>query len=60
MHTYPHSLTPCADLDVVTVQNPFNFVSRDADFEGMSNGWDDGNAYTFKEIESERGLGFRA
>lgn len=31
--------------DIVTLQNPFNFLQRDSDVEGMSDGFDNGTAY---------------
>lgn len=31
--------------DIVTLQNPFNFLERDSDVEGMSDGFDNGTAY---------------
>lgn len=34
-----------SDVDIVTLQNPFNFLHRDCDVEGMSDGWDNGTAY---------------
>ena len=34
-----------ADVDVIFLQNPFDFLARDSDIEGMSDGWDNGTAY---------------
>ncbi|GAB4823934.1 hypothetical protein N2152v2_010980 [Parachlorella kessleri] len=34
-----------SDVDVVTVQNPFEHLYRDSDVEGMSDGFDDSTAY---------------
>ncbi len=31
--------------DIVTLQNPFNYLTRDSDWEGMSDGFDNGTAY---------------
>jgi len=33
------------DVDIVTLQNPFNFLSRDSDIEGLSDGFDERTAY---------------
>ena len=33
------------DTDIVYVRNPFGYLHRDSDVEGMSDGWDDGTAY---------------
>ena len=30
-----------ADADIIVIQNPFNFLMRDADIEAMSDGVDD-------------------
>lgn len=36
----------CApDVDIVTLQNPFNFLVRDSDVEGLSDGFDERTAY---------------
>lgn len=34
-----------SDVDIVTLQNPFPFLVRDSDVEGMSDGFDNGTAY---------------
>lgn len=34
-----------SDVDIVTLQNPFNFMYRDSDVESMSDGWDNATAY---------------
>lgn len=34
-----------SDVDIVWVQNPFEYLYRDADVEGMTDGWDDVTAY---------------
>lgn len=34
-----------SDVDIITLQNPFNFLQRDCDVEGMSDGWDNATAY---------------
>lgn len=34
-----------SDVDIITLQNPFQFLHRDCDVEGMSDGWDNATAY---------------
>lgn len=34
-----------SDVDIVTLQNPFNHLYRDSDIEAMSDGWDNATAY---------------
>lgn len=34
-----------SDVDIVTLQNPFNHLIRDSDVESMSDGWDADTAY---------------
>lgn len=34
-----------SDVDIVTLQNPFQHLHRDCDVEGMSDGWDNATAY---------------
>lgn len=34
-----------SDVDIITLQNPFEFLARDCDVEGMSDGWDNATAY---------------
>ena len=34
-----------SDVDVIWLQDPFRFLYRDSDVEGMSDGWDDDAAY---------------
>ena len=35
----------CSDVDIVTLQNPFDHLYRDSDVEGMTDGFDDQTAY---------------
>lgn len=35
----------CSDVDIVTLQNPFDHLYRDSDVEGMTDGHDPGTAY---------------
>lgn len=39
-----------SDVDIVTLQNPFNFLSRDADVEGLSDGFDERTAYGAAQV----------
>ena len=34
-----------SDVDIITLQNPFRYLHRDCDVEGMSDGWDNATAY---------------
>lgn len=34
-----------SDVDVITLQNPFQHLFRDSDVESMSDGWDNATAY---------------
>lgn len=34
-----------SDVDIVTLQNPFEHLYRDSDVEGMSDGWNNATAY---------------
>lgn len=36
---------PRSDVDIVTLQNPFDHLHRDSDVEGMTDGFDPGTAY---------------
>ena len=45
-HTGPPAPPPCrSDVDIVTLQNPFDHLYRDSDVEGMTDGHDSGTAY---------------
>jgi hypothetical protein len=39
------TLSCAPDVDIVTLQNPFNFLTRDSDVEGLSDGFDERTAY---------------
>lgn len=41
----PPPLPACSDVDIVTLQNPFDHLYRDSDVEGMTDGHDPGTAY---------------
>lgn len=34
-----------SDVDIVTLQNPFNHLFRDSDVEAMTDGWNNDTAY---------------
>lgn len=48
----------CSDLDVVTVQNPFQHLHRDADLECMTDGSTAGEAYGQVYGVEERDMGW--
>ncbi len=39
-----------SDVDIVTLQNPFEHLYRDSDVEGMTDGWDNGTAYGYNDV----------
>lgn len=39
-----------SDVDIVTIRNPFDYVVRDSDVEGMTDGWDDPKAYGYNDV----------
>jgi Nucleotide-diphospho-sugar transferase len=47
-----------SDVDILTVQNPFHFLVRDADIEGMSDGWDAGKAYGYNDVFDSPEMGW--
>ena len=36
-----------SDVDVIWLANPFNFLYRDTDVEGMTDGWDEPTSYGY-------------
>ena len=34
-----------SDVDIITLQNPFQHLYKDSDVEAMSDGWDNATAY---------------
>ena len=42
-----------SDVDIITLQNPFQFLHRDCDVEGMSDGWDNATAYGDLPLHNE-------
>ena len=46
-----------SDVDIVTLQNPFQFLARDCDVESMSDGWDNATAYGGPGASTAHALG---
>ena len=46
-----------SDIDVVYLRNPFDYLHRDSDIEGTTDGWDDGSAYGWTEQLDDPSLG---
>mmetsp|Transcript_33962 Transcript_33962/g.47046 ORF Transcript_33962/g.47046 Transcript_33962/m.47046 type:complete len:726 (-) Transcript_33962:56-2233(-) len=44
-----------SDVDIVWVQNPFPYLYRDADVEGMTDGWDDPTSYGWEWVSEVTG-----
>ena len=47
-----------SDVDILTVQNPFKYLVRDADIEGMSDGWDAAKAYGYNDVFDSPEMGW--
>lgn len=47
-----------SDVDVAWLQNPFNFIKRDSDVEGLSDGYDDRTAYGYIDGIDDPGMGW--
>ena len=47
-----------SDVDIVTLQNPFNFLYRDSDVESMSDGFDNNTAYGWDDVMDDPGMGW--
>lgn len=47
-----------SDVDIVTLQNPFEHLVRDSDVESMSDGWDAPTAYGYNDVMVRCGFGF--
>ena len=47
-----------SDVDILTVRNPFDFLVRDADIEGMSDGWDAAKAYGYNDVFDSPEMGW--
>jgi hypothetical protein len=46
-----------SDVDIVWVQSPFPYLYRDADVEGMTDGWDDPTAYGWEWVSGDTRCG---
>ncbi|CAL5218343.1 g3 [Coccomyxa viridis] len=47
-----------SDVDIVTLQNPFQHLHRDCDVEGMSDGWDNATAYGYNDVKEDASMGW--
>jgi arabinosyltransferase len=47
-----------SDVDIVALQNPFKFLQRDVDVEGMSDGWDQAKAYGYNDVFDSPEMGW--
>lgn len=46
------------DVDILTFKNPFGFLTRDSDVEGMSDGWDPPTAYGYDDVLDDQEMGW--
>ncbi|KAM7470738.1 hypothetical protein LguiA_008921 [Lonicera macranthoides] len=47
-----------SDVDIVYLQNPFNYLYRDSDVESMSDGHDNTTAYGYDDVFDEPSMGW--
>lgn len=47
-----------SDVDIVYLQNPFDYIYRDSDVESMSDGHDNNTAYGFNDVFDEPSMGW--
>ncbi|KAK9916012.1 hypothetical protein WJX75_007235 [Coccomyxa subellipsoidea] len=47
-----------SDVDIITLQNPFRYLHRDCDVEGMSDGWDNATAYGYNDVRDDPAMGW--
>lgn len=47
-----------SDVDVVYLQNPFNFLARDCDVESMTDGFDNTTAYGMDDVADDPSMGW--
>jgi hypothetical protein len=47
-----------SDVDIVFLQNPFKFLYRDSDIEGMTDGHDNFTAYGFDDVSDDPHMGW--
>ncbi|XP_071694176.1 arabinosyltransferase RRA3-like [Rutidosis leptorrhynchoides] len=47
-----------SDVDIVYIQNPFDYIYRDSDVESMSDGHDNNTAYGYNDVFDEPAMGW--
>mmetsp|Transcript_13551 Transcript_13551/g.40975 ORF Transcript_13551/g.40975 Transcript_13551/m.40975 type:complete len:430 (-) Transcript_13551:85-1374(-) len=47
-----------SDVDIVVLQNPFKFLKRDSDIEGMTDGFDNATAYGYNDVLDDASMGW--
>ncbi|KAG2436249.1 hypothetical protein HXX76_006560 [Chlamydomonas incerta] len=47
-----------SDVDIVTLQNPFDHLYRDEDVEALSDGYDEGTAYGWDDVYDDPKMGW--
>eukprot|EP00897_Mesotaenium_endlicherianum_P006679 jgi/Mesen1/6039/ME000308S05227 len=47
-----------SDVDIVYLQNPFNFLYRDCDVESMTDGFDNYTAYGYDDVTDDPAMGW--
>eukprot|EP00899_Mesostigma_viride_P013557 jgi/Mesvir1/22201/Mv18797-RA.1 len=47
-----------SDVDIVTLQDPFQHLVRDADVESMTDGWDNRTAYGYNDVFDDAAMGW--
>ena len=47
-----------ADVDIVTLQDPFKYLVRDSDVESLSDGWDAATAYGYNDVADDKSMGW--
>ncbi|DBA81187.1 hypothetical protein WJX79_006838 [Trebouxia sp. C0005] len=47
-----------SDVDIVTLQNPFDHLYRDSDVEAMSDGWSNDTAYGYNDVLDDAKMGW--
>eukprot|EP00271_Cylindrocystis_brebissonii_P015463 TRINITY_DN38364_c0_g1_i1.p1 TRINITY_DN38364_c0_g1~~TRINITY_DN38364_c0_g1_i1.p1 ORF type:complete len:416 (+),score=86.70 TRINITY_DN38364_c0_g1_i1:108-1355(+) len=47
-----------SDVDIVYLQNPFNFLNRDCDVEAMTDGFDNYTAYGYDDVTDDPSMGW--
>jgi arabinosyltransferase len=47
-----------SDVDIVTLDNPFNYLIRDSDVESLSDGWTEETAYGYNDVADDPSMGW--